>query len=103
MREKQIEELAQVIAHSCIDLVESSCSEGKCVSCLATKLHKEGVTIQKWIPVTERLPEHGELVMCNMTFDEIRVFRWDDEFTIWANDSITHWMPLPSTEGLNEK
>ena len=47
MREKQIEELAQVIAHSCIDLVESSCSEGKCVSCLATKLHKEGVTIQK--------------------------------------------------------
>ncbi len=65
-REKQIEELANVIAHSCIDLVESSCGERiSCVSCLATNLYNEGVTIQKWIPVTERLPENRESVLCS--------------------------------------
>lgn len=98
MREKQIEELAQVIAYSCIDLVESSCGEGECcVSCLATKLHKEGVTIQKWIPVTERLPNwrDGKVLVftkygfsiCERTVNN----RWQGQHANW----ITHWAYLP--------
>lgn len=104
MREKQIEELAQVIAYSCIDLVESSCGEGECcVSCLATKLHKEGTTILKWVPVTERLPEIWQDVLTLSNYGKMSVDcvladgSWCSSW-ICRSDSgrkITHWMPLP--------
>jgi hypothetical protein len=104
MREKQIEELAQVIAHSCIDLVESSCGEGECcVSCLATKLHKEGVIIQKWIPVTERLPEESGLflvytargVVMEMDYSaKYKQFNMYDD-GIGTPIACTHWMYMP--------
>jgi hypothetical protein len=108
MREKLIEELAQVIAHSCIDLVESSCGEGECcVSCLATKLHKEGVTIQKWIPVTERMPDNNESVLVYHDDGMIRfginkggfadvvstLYLKHNHHTCFSK--VTHWMPLP--------
>ena len=100
MREKQIEELAQVIAYSCIDLVESSCGEGECcVSCLATKLHKEGVTIQKWIPVTERLPEQYHAVIVWTRYRELGEATYDGKHFRWDCDEdyadVTHWMELP--------
>lgn len=98
MREKQIEELAQVIAYSCIDLVESSCGEGECcVSCLATKLHKEGVTIQKWIPVTERLPEYETEVLTYRKSGISVETRWRTywDYDEFSDSPVTHWMPLP--------
>lgn len=99
MREKQIEELAQAIAHSCIGLVESSCGEGYCVDCLATRLYKEGVTIQKWIPVTERLPTRED---ADETESIVAIHKDEGEAGIWSWDIVcihhsafTHWMPLP--------
>ena len=84
----------------------------------------------KWIPVTEALPEEGRhLALCSPTmkggepyarilrfsenlesvdrydFEGINRSGWyyyDDEYGHLEVDTVTHWMPLPSTEGLNE-
>ncbi len=61
-----------------------------------------GVTVQKWIPVSERLPKHGDIILCYTKYREISVFQWDSAAERWLTntwdyrkDSITHWMPLP--------
>jgi hypothetical protein len=86
MREKLIELIEQ--AYFCN--IES----------LADHLIANGVTIQKWIPVTERLPEEDVRVLvwvgansCNFPVidtDRIHNGRW-----VRWDEYITHWMPLP--------
>ena len=58
--------------------------------------------VEKWIPVSERLPENGASVM---TFPHYEVYPYKNNgFWTWSsyNDceakveyKITHWMPLP--------
>ena len=63
----------------------------------ADHLIANGVTVQQWIPVSERLPEENTAVM---TYRESGIeveYRWhkgwdNDEFTPCP---VTHWMPLP--------
>lgn len=71
---------------------------------LADHLIANGVTVQKWIPVTERLPKHGEIVLCYLKFEEARILQWDNVSAWWlgygSGDDwrkmdVTHWMPLP--------
>ena len=57
-----------------------------------------GVTIQKWIPVTERLPtmddtdETGVVLVYTENNEHLIV----DSADVWRfRDFITHWMPLP--------
>ena len=115
-------------------------------SLIADHLIANGVTVQQWIPVSERLPESGVhvLVACEMRGqycggryvcdgfyakantqpsygypdecaveyseedDEYYLLEgwyevvksWDDYSSIVIDDFVTHWMPLPSTEGL---
>ena len=71
---------------------------------LIDHLIANGVTIQKWIPVTERLPEmHTKVLCCG-----IRGGRFIAELSTWGNGNlywdkrngkgcpeVTHWMPLP--------
>ena len=80
-----------------------------------------GVTVQEWIPVTERLPEEdgsylvtidrsGGRQVVNIlwfakdgeTVDEYELaeqkyvwYFYDSEYGYISTDSVTHWMPMP--------
>ena len=84
------------------------------VGALADHLIANGVTVQKWIPVTERLPESKTKILIYGGNDLIWVngvnrpmpsvytgymrgldegwFTWDEQKYIVR---VTHWMPLP--------
>lgn len=59
---------------------------------------------RRWIPVTERLPELGERVICtdgDAVFEQYRVEpsfvygMWDIFGLKSPMQKVTHWMPLP--------
>ena len=62
-----------------------------------------GVTIQKWIPVTERLPDDGGCVLIALRWGYVDMGWYDKQFERWTSEfvnryedgEITHWMPLP--------
>ena len=68
-----------------------------------------GVTVQEWIPVTERLPEEGEYVLCVLKgfsyggkiqvckFVPADKFKEKPYFEHFRNGfpTVTHWMSLP--------
>lgn len=60
-------------------------------------LLSNGVTFQNWIPVTERLPEHGQEVIVysgNILKPTVFAYQfWNPKYDSWKH--ITHWMPLP--------
>ena len=67
---------------------------------IADHLIANGVTIQKWIPVSERLPEEsGEYLTYCGEYDGICVIYYEilktknKWITKWKE--VTHWMPLP--------
>ena len=86
---------------------------GKCYDCMdwltADELIANGVTVQRWIPVTERLPMLYERVLtCRLEHNsgskhichEYRTTSYG-ETLVWCLDldtwksEVTHWMPLP--------
>ncbi len=55
-----------------------------------------------WIPVTERLPEAGERVLCycRANIYEVMKMRTDGDWVydtnhVYMHSFVTHWMPLP--------
>ena len=63
-----------------------------------------GVTIHKWIPVTERLPEEDGRYLCNVKSFAfkgsfyITMLKYDKGGFIEGHiytDDVTHWMELP--------
>ena len=55
----------------------------------------------KWIPVSERFPEGGAIVLCNTDYF-VEVLQWDKRADVWVDqyrsyrkNYVTHWMPLP--------
>ena len=66
---------------------------------MADRLIANGVTVQEWIPVTERLPDKGGsyLVFSSKSKTVFTAHYWlGDRWSNRANGQfITHWMPLP--------
>ena len=93
VREKLIEILRKpIFPHELADPTEA----------VADYLLDNGVTVQKWISVTERLPESGkESVLIALRWGEVDIGlcedgRWRSEFVNEYEDGeVTHWMPLP--------
>ena len=95
VREKLIEILRKpIFPHELADPIEA----------VADYLLDNGVTVQEWISVTERLPEDDSDVLAYSSIgEESRIYPacysngvwFDCVFNAPATDTTTHWMPLP--------
>ena len=100
VREKLIDILRKpIFPHELADPTEA----------VADYLLDSGVTVQEWISVDDRLPEIGRSVIAYNAPAKCAAeamykgegmflqFRWPARL---QEHEITHWMPLPSTEGV---
>lgn len=78
-----------------------------CIDCIV----KRQPAVNRWIPCSERLPEPLQnVIICTdiktVTVAWINGNEWyfadtgNGHIEQWWLDDVTHWMPLPSTEGL---
>ena len=87
-RERLLEILNKpIFPHEMVDPLEA----------VADYLLDNGVTFQKWVSVTEKLPEHGQEVIVysgNVLKPTVFAYQfWNPKYDSWKH--ITHWMPLP--------
>lgn len=115
------EKLVEIVKKAAYSSLPSN-TEDFHLNMFVTNLLAHGVTVQEWIPVDDRLPEETGRYLAvkkriapdelggNRTDIVILRFFVDDGFRMpthipdWINgeinEEVTHWMPLPSTEGL---
>ena len=72
---------------------------------IADHLINNGVTVQEWISVAERLPETGGYVVCIAKRNPFSRFMpmvariekngWVNPITGQYISEVTHWMPIP--------
>ena len=72
---------------------------------IAEELISNGVTVQEWIPVNDRLPEAGGYVVCIAKRNPFSRFMqmvakiekngWVNPITEQYISEVTHWMPIP--------
>lgn len=100
LREKLVKLLCEASSLSVdAELFEDS-SYAQQLEIEADFLIANGVTVQRWIPVTERLPEEsGEYLAYCGEYDGICVIYYEILKTKskWRTNwkEVTHWMPLP--------
>lgn len=92
------ENLIKILDTHCDYAGHVDCKED-CTECLANHLIANGVTVQQWIPVTERLPTRED---ANETESILAIHKADGYVGRWIWDIVvrypkefTHWMPLP--------
>ena len=84
-----------------------SCNHPPCgmVRGIVDALIENGVMVQEWISVDDRLPENGDTVLCFMKFGGQRILLWDEASSWWlgygSGDDwqkvdVTHWQYLPA-------
>ena len=101
-RKKMVELLEPHMSGLACEYESGSCELTSCRSCnarnIADHLISNGVTVQEWVSVEDRLPEenttvivatdNGIVFQCLYSYDGWDL--WDD------NDvNITHWQPMP--------
>ena len=96
VREKLIEILRKPIFHH--ELVDPT-------EAVADYLLDNGVTVQEWISVKDRLPEAGRYVVCIAKRNPFSRFMpmvariekngWVNPITEQYISEVTHWMPIP--------
>ena len=90
-RERLLEILNKpIFHHEMVDPLEA----------VADYLLDNGVTFQKWIPVTEQLPEANKkvIVLLASKIEVIAILRQNVWLVSWNHaplNHVTHWMPLP--------
>ena len=87
-----------------IEILEEPCG-GLYPACeLADYLLSNGVTVQEWISVDDRLPEDDSDVLAYLQIDqEGRIYPANYAQGVWfdcifntpATGTTTHWMPIP--------
>ena len=89
-----------------IDAKRTDPEAGSFTEYLADFIINNGVTVQEWIPVKDRLPEAGRYVVCiakRNPFSRFmpmvaRIYKngWANPITEQYISDVTHWMPLPA-------
>ena len=103
VREKLIDILRKpIFPHELVDPTEA----------VADYLIDSGVTVQEWISVKDNLPEAGRYVVCIAKRNPFSRFMpmvariekngWVNPITEQYISEVTHWMPMPSTEGIED-
>ena len=109
VREKLVELLSEKCMETCkqrkgyvCSVEECKRSKEKCCGFYANHLIANGVTVQKWISVKDRLPENvKEGLLIALRWGAVDIGwcedgRWGSEFVDeYADGEVTHWMPLP--------
>ena len=90
------EKLVELVKRAIIDWEHGYVSEW-----IADHLISNGVTVQEWISVEDRLPEHGESVLTYKNgIVDIQMYEknrngWISDNWFWSMATVPHWMPLP--------
>ena len=108
VREKLMELLEPHVSGLACEYESGSCELASCRSCnarnIADHLIANGVTVQEWISVKERLPQekvncivHYKHAYCdNDDYWAIGMCFYDGEkFHVNPAYKVTHWMPMP--------
>ena len=112
VREKLVELLEPHMSGLACEYESGSCELTSCRSCnaknIADHLIANGVTVQEWIPVKDRLPEYSndgfaDAVLVTDGFVQHMAYFVGGEWRFAESGEIkepmwyriTHWMPLP--------
>jgi len=116
-KEDDTQEVCEECAYDVI-IADESVPSGIASVCVCGLMNRAADAIEElskphWISVEERLPEHLTSVIVHRKNGGIFVWEFfntsptdecwiDDSMNVYSFYDVTHWMPLPSTEGLNE-
>ena len=94
------EKLVELVKRAIIDWEHGDASEW-----IADHLISNGVTVQEWISVDDRLPENGGYVVCIAKRNPFSRFMpmvariekngWVNPITEQYISEVTHWQPMP--------
>ena len=89
-----------------LDAKRTDPETGRFTEYLADYLVSNGVTVQEWISVDDRLPEVGGYVVCIAKRNPFSRFMpmvtriekngWVNPITEQYISEVTHWMPMPN-------